>query len=210
MAESIAAKTVMYALPAMDAVRVEHEGTMDIYSPPDATSDTPAVVIVAGYPDGGFERMAGCKFKDMGSSTSWARLIAASGLVAIAYTNENPESDLHALVRHLGTRRIGLWASSGNVPLALALAMTGRVRCAALLYGYTLQVEEQAKQFRFANPCAGKTVEDLREDVPLFLARAGRDEMPRINDAMDAFIAGTLRRNLPVTVVNHPTGPHAF
>src|SRR5258708_29067488 len=72
---------------------------MDLYYPPDAASGTqiPAVVVVAGYPDPGFERMLGCKFKDMGSSVSWGRLLAASGLVAITYADREPEADLAAL-----------------------------------------------------------------------------------------------------------------
>ncbi len=47
-------------------------------------------------------------------------------------------------------------------------------------------------------------------DVPLFVARAGRDEMPHLNDTIDRFLARALAINLPVTLVNHRTGPHAF
>jgi hypothetical protein len=47
-------------------------------------------------------------------------------------------------------------------------------------------------------------------DVPLFLARAGRDEIPHLNDALDRFLAHAVARNLPVSFVNHPEGPHAF
>jgi hypothetical protein len=56
------------------------------------------VVIVEGYPDPGLKAVFGCRFKEMGSTTSWARLIAASGMVAVAYTNERPEPDLHGKV----------------------------------------------------------------------------------------------------------------
>jgi acetyl esterase/lipase len=187
----------------------------------------PAVVIVAGYPDAGFEKMLGCKFKDMGSSTSWGRLIAASGMAAITYTNREPEADLHAVLAHVRSHseelgidasRMGVWASSGNVPLALSLLMMGleHVKCAALCYGMTLDLDgsrwvaDAAKQFGFANPCAGKSVDDLPRDVPLFLARAGKDAIPHLNDAMDRFVAHALARNLAVTLVNHPEAPHAF
>ena len=47
-------------------------------------------------------------------------------------------------------------------------------------------------------------------DLPLFIARAGKDEMPGLNDSIDRFVAGALARNLPLTLVNHPTAPHAF
>ncbi len=105
---------------------------MDLYCPPDATpaARTPAVVIVAGYRDAGFQKMLGCRLKDMQSSISWGRLIAASGLVAITYTNVDPAADVEAVIDHVRANaaasgidgdRIGLWASSGNVPLALWL-----------------------------------------------------------------------------------------
>jgi hypothetical protein len=71
-------------------------------------------------------------------------------------------------------------------------------------------VADAAAQFGFVNPCAGRSVEDLPDDIPLFLARAGLDRMPHLNDTLDRFIAQGLARNLPMTVVNHATGPHAF
>ncbi len=71
-------------------------------------------------------------------------------------------------------------------------------------------VAEAASVFRFVNPCAGRALEDLPVDVPLFVARAGRDEMPHLNDTIDRFLARALETNLPVTLVNHSTGPHAF
>ena len=203
---------------------------MDLYSPPDSRSDarTPAVVIVAGFPDVGFQARLGCRFKDMESSVSWARLLAASGMVAITYTNREPAADLHALLQHIRSdaaalgideNRIGLWASSGNVPLALSVLMHGTSRyakCAALCYGYMLDLEgatgvaDASRMFGFVNPNAGKSIEDLPRDVPLFVARAGQDELPGLNETLDHFLAGALACNLPVTFVNHADAPHAF
>ncbi len=201
---------------------------MDVYLPPDMKNgDTrPAVVIVGGYPDPGFEKMFGMKFKQIGSSTSWGRLIAASGLIAATYANREPVADLDALLDHLrknvaslgidGTR-LGILASSGHVPLALSVLMRRpQLRCAALLYPMTLDLDggtgiaSAAKAFRFVNPSAGKTVEDLPAKTPLFVARAGKDEMPGLNEALDRFVAKAIARNLPISVVNHPEGPHAF
>jgi acetyl esterase/lipase len=105
------------------------------------------------------------------------------------------------------------------VPLALSLLMKeGRepLRCAALLYGYTLDLDgstgvaEAARTRGFVNPCAGKSLDDLPPDVPLFIARAGADEMPGLNEALDRFLVKALGRNLPVTFVNHAAAPHAF
>jgi acetyl esterase/lipase len=186
------------------------------------------VVIVAGFPDPGFQKIVGCKFKEMGSSISWARLISASGLVAITYANRNPVADVHTLLHHLGANgaslgidgaRIGLWASSGNVPLALSLLLATEdtpPKCAALCYGYMMDlgastgVADAARTFGFANPCAGKSVGDLRQDIPLFLARAGSDEMPRLNETLDRFVVEALARDLPLTLANLASAPHAF
>jgi dienelactone hydrolase len=45
---------------------------------------------------------------------------------------------------------------------------------------------------------------------PLFIARAGKDEIPTLLDSVDRFAAEALKRNVPVTVMNHPSGPHGF
>ncbi|HYC58628.1 MAG TPA: hypothetical protein VEK79_03600 [Thermoanaerobaculia bacterium] len=218
---AIAEKTVLYELPGMDDVLVQRDVayrgdlTMDVYRS-ETTGSQPVVVLVAGYPDPGFARMVGCRFKDMGSTVSWARLIAASGMTAIAYTNTDPRADLLHLLEHLDTDRIALWASSGNAPLALSAVIDAkpRVKCAALCYPFVLDtdgctdVADAATAFRFTNPQA--SFNDLPHDVPLFFARAGRDETPHLNAALDRFIARALAANLPITVANHPNEPHAF
>ncbi len=204
--------------------------TLDLYHPTDFVEGTaiPTVILVAGYPDPGFEKYVGRKFKETGSSRSWGRLLAASGLAVVAYTNTDPEADLRELLRFLRENgpaygvdpaRMGLWASSGNVPLALgALMEDGRksLKCAALCYGYTLDLDgatdvaEAAAMFKFANPNAGKTVADLPVDLPLLLVRAGIDAMPGLNDALDRFLLAALKHNLPVSLVNQAVGQHAF
>src|SRR3954465_13384895 len=103
--------------------------TMDVYSPEDTVAATPlpAVVLVAGYNDVGYEKMLGVKFKEMALAVSWGQLIAASGMRAIASSNREPAPDLAALLQHVRAQaaplgidadRVGLWACSGNVPLA--------------------------------------------------------------------------------------------
>ena len=232
----ITRKTVFYQTPGADAVTVRADIayrasapalTMDIYYPPEAKSGVrvPAVIVVAGYPDPGFERFLGCKFKEMGSTVSWGRLIAASGMIAITYSNADPATDLDALREHarqdaaplgIDERRIGLWASSGNVPLALSLIAQKQVKCAALCYGYMLdldgstRVAEAAKMWGFANPAASKSMDEFPADVPLLIVRAGQDQTPGLNETIDSFLTHAVRRNLPVAFVNHPPAPHAF
>ena len=105
------------------------------------------------------------------------------------------------------------------MPLALSALMredSGPLRCAALCYGYMLDadganvVAEAARKFGFANPCAGRSVADLPKGLPLFVARAGRDETPGLNETIDRFVAEALAHNLPITLANHRDAPHAF
>ena len=44
----------------------------------------------------------------------------------------------------------------------------------------------------------------------MLFVRAGRDQFPGINEALDSVIAGMLTRNLPFTLINHATGAHGF
>ncbi len=234
----MATRRVLFHLPGMEAIAVRRDLeyrqtdagmlTLDLYAPPDrsALAPLPAVVIVAGYPDAGFQKHVGCRFKEMGSTSSWGQLLAASGIAAIAYANREPVADAQALLEFLhenagslgiDAARIGLWSSSGNSPLALAMLMGGpRIQCATFCYGYMLDpdgaeiVAPMSRAFGFVNPCAGRTVEDLPPDVPLFLARAGRDQTPRLNETLDAFVSAALGSNLPITFANLPGAPHAF
>jgi len=233
----LAAQRVVHAIAGMEAAPVRLETyrvtdagslTMDLYYPAHVASGTrlPAVVLVTGYTDAGAQRIFGVKFRGMGSFVSWSQLIAASGLVAIVYENDAP-SDAHHVLRHLqqhaaalgiDTRRVGLWACSGHGSNALSLLMDHRdaFACALLAYPYTLDLDGSTKvtaaagQFGFVTPAAGRTVADLPTGVPLLLVRAGNDQMPGLNDALDSFAAAALAANLPVTIRNYPEGPHAF
>jgi acetyl esterase/lipase len=203
---------------------------MDIYYPPDRTKEDglPAVVFVSGYSDPGFERMVGCKLKDMESYISWGQLTAASGLVAVTYTNTDPAVDIQSVLQYIrqnaeslriDPNRLGIWACSGNVPNALAVLMEGDrdyLKCAVLCYGIMMDVDgsdtvaQLSRTFGFVNPAIGKSVDDLPTDLPLFIVRAGQDQMPHLNETIDSFLAAALKINLPVTLVNFPSAPHAF
>jgi acetyl esterase/lipase len=163
----------------------------------------------------------------MGSFVSWARLVAASGVAAITYANHDP-ADVEDVFRHIQQHgpslgidctRLGVWACSGHAPNALAfLIRHGRAgfRCAALAYPYTVdlgdstRVAAAAAHFRFVTPASGSSMRDLPHDLALFVARAGRDEMPGLNDALDRFVVEALALDLPLTLVNHSHAPHAF
>lgn len=240
----LAKMMVVYSMPGMDEVTVRRDVTyrttesgslsLDLYYPPGAAASGalerrhPAVLIVYGYSDAGARNVFGRSFKEMGSTVSWAELIAASGMVAIAYSNREPVEDVGLVLEHvrdnastlgIDETHLGLWAASGNVPLALWLLMQknwSALKCAALCSGFMLDlrgataVADMQKTFRFANPCAGKSVDDVRDDVPLLIVRAGRDQFAGINESIDSFVRDAVRRDLPVTMINHAGAPHAF
>jgi hypothetical protein len=252
--DHISQKRAVYRIAGMERALVRKDvvyrttgagsQTLDVYSPADAADGIrrPAVVLVAGYNDVGYEKMLGCRFKEMAMSVSWGQLIAASGIVAIAYTNREPAGDLDALLQHvrehsaslgIDAQRIGVWACSGNVPLALSALMRDTttpgpkgpglqddarlgLRCGALLYGYMLDLDgatgvaEAAQMFRFTNPNAGRSLDDLPPDLALFIVRAGQEQFPHLNESIDRFVAKALALNRPITLVNHATGPHSF
>jgi hypothetical protein len=115
--------------------------------------------------------------------------------------------------------RVAVFASSGHVPVALTAAMSDfpvKVACAAFLYGYTLdlhgtdRVSAASAMFKFSNACDGRSANDLNYDLPLFLARAGKDEMPGLNASLDDFAGAVLAENAPLTLINHASGGHAF
>lgn len=237
--EDIAKKKVVYQVQDMDDVTirldVEYHRTedgvqmMDLYSPAEAKSGArlPAVVFVSGYPDAGMQKMLGCKLKEMGSYISWAKLTAATGIVAVTYSATEPVGDLQSVLRFvrqnaaelgIDETRMGVWACSGNVPNALSVLMkedAGYLKCAVFLYGLMLDLDgstsvAQAQQmFGFANPTVGKTVDDLPAELPLFIARAGLDN-PSLNETIDRFLVKAVSRNLAVTFVNHHSAPHFF
>jgi acetyl esterase/lipase len=199
-----------------------------MYSPADrGGTRAPAVVFVTGFADEGMRRIMGCSAKEMASYVSWAEVMAASGFVAVTYTNRQPAADVqrvlgylreHSTAMGVDERRVGVWACSGNVPTALSVLMDRdtRIRCAALCYGFMLDadgstgVAEASRTFGFANPCADKACDDLPSNLPLFIARAGRDETPALNQSIDRFLRRAVDLNLPVTFVNYPMAPHAF
>ena len=226
----LAKREIVYRVPRAAAVQQRHstylaashiELPMAIYYPASQLRQSvPAVVLAFGYADP-VGRILNC-----GPVTSWARLLAASGMATVLYGAAAPADDIQAVLHHLrrhaeslsiDAERIGLLATSGSGPVALSAVMRDpNIRCAAVLYGYTMDLDggtavtDMARQTGFANACEGRTVDDLPATVPILFLRAGNDSFPSLNDLLDKVVARALMRNLPVAVVNHPTGVHGF
>jgi acetyl esterase/lipase len=206
---------------------------MDVYTPPNlAKADKlPAVIFVHGG--------AGSEFtaKDWGIYTSWGRLIAASGLAAVTFTHRltpqkrsiaDSAADLQAAIDHVRNKadalnidkdRLCLAAfSAGGVLLAPAIRdKPPYIRCLVNFYAF-MDVQQAGNLF-----IPNETKEDLKkfspityldQDVdkipPIFIGRAGRDQVATINDSIDRFLKEALAKNVSVTLANHPTGVHGF
>ena len=206
---------VVYKLPGMDSVKVfpnlkyssveNPHLLMDVYTPPDlaAGERRPVVLFIHGGAKPEY------RIKDWGIYQSWGRLIAAAGLVGVTFTHrlgypepylEEASEDLRHALAFLRANapswnsdadRICLAAySAGGQLLATPLRDTiPGVRCAVTFYAF-LNMESST--------------------IPMFIARAGQDANPGLNDAMDRFIASALAANAPITVFNHPAGEHGF
>ena len=145
MSQAITARRVVYEMPDEAAVVVrrdiEFSGadgqplTLDLYLPTDGhVRRTPVVLLIAGFPDAGTVKMLGCRFKEMQSVVSWATLLAASGVAAVAYANREQVGDLAALIDHLTAHAavlnideesVGLLSTSGHGPLGGAGLLRG-------------------------------------------------------------------------------------
>lgn len=230
---------VIYEIPGVSEIETQKEHvylvneiselTFDIYRPIFSPTNfpLPVVIFVFGFADSVMLAKRGYKLKDSGQYVSWSRLVAASGCAAITYETNQPERDILKLINHIqqnteslqiDRNKIGLWACSGNVPTALSVLMQEAhdyLRCIVMYYGAMLDwpesqiVADAAAEAGFANPCQMKTHEDLPSDVPMMIVRAGQD-YPPLNETIDRFLTEAVKRNLPLTFVNHANGKHGF
>ena len=184
------------------------ELAMDLYLPAgrDQGSRLPAVLLVHG--EAPPEVLRGVR--GWGQYSGWGRLLAGQGLAGVAVEHRAvAEAGFEGVVAELGAAlaavrdragelgidpgRLAFAGFSAGVPLTVA-ALAGPaagVRCAALCYGPPGDVE----------PWPGLP--------PLLVVRAGQD-LPYRNASIDAFVAAADAAGLPVELVEHPDGQHAF
>jgi hypothetical protein len=193
MRHEVTTRRLLYEIPGMDAVPVREASftgadgdplPMKVYG-----NHGPIVVILEGYPDAGVAKHVGCRFMDYEWTINMAQLIAASGMTAVTHSNRQPLPDAKALLEQVGApgKKVGIWSCSGHGPIVLEAA---------------------------ANASAGVLInpitQDFCPDIPLLVVRAGKDETPGLNVALDGFAARAIAANRPLTLVNYPEAPHAF
>lgn len=169
---------------------------MDVYRPSRMNVRAPALVF--------FNQSAGAQRTALTFYVRWAQTAASNGLVAIV-PDLRPGSttdDFRTLIAHLVGRAadygidgesLAVYAGSGNVSTAFPVVEDPRtiaVKAAVIYYGT-------------ANVTA------FRPDLPVLMVRAGLDRPP-VNAAMASLAASAVAQNAPLTLLNHPTGHHAF
>jgi acetyl esterase/lipase len=205
---------------------------MDVYSPLDAKPGERRPVLMFVHGGAGSESRP----KDWGIYKGWGRLAGASGLVGVTFTHRldfpkpllaESGADLAAAIDYVRTNaaklgadpdRICLAAYSAGGPL-LTLGYDEKrpyIRCLVAVYAF---LDLQQSSLHRDNEPAERVkqysmIEHLGEararQIPMLIARAGRDEIPTMNDSIDRFIARAIRENANVTIMNHPVGVHGF
>ncbi|MBC7895934.1 MAG: dienelactone hydrolase family protein [Cytophagaceae bacterium] len=171
---------------------------MDVYRPP---ASMPAG---RGYPVLVFFNRATGADRSGQFYAGWARMAASRGMVAILpdLRDGKQGEDFRALMAyldehatHLGMDHdaIAVYAASGNAYTALPILESPEaklVKAAVIYYG------------------AGD-VKEFRLDLPMLMVRAGLDR-PGLNVAMTELASRGVSQNAPITLLNYPTGHHAF
>jgi acetyl esterase/lipase len=207
---------------------------MDISTPEKQTPGEPLPVVF--FIHGGVPADIPVKPKDWGIYRSWGRLIAASGMAAVTFNHRvgfpDPNlaqgaadlTDAIAFVRGraadfgIDPERIALAAYSAGGPLLAAPIREPKpyVRCLVAFYSFLdlrssalhrkFLSEEQVRQF---SPAVALT-DSIGKLPPIFVARAGKDQIPDLLPGLDRFVAEALARNAPLVLYNQPDGAHGF
>lgn len=204
---------------------------MDIYYPPDFDFQRkiPAVIIVLGYPDVAGKKLLGSEFKNYIQLVSWCKIISASGMAGIVYESVNPEKDIIALSNYLkknedevkiDINKIGAWTCSAHTPTTISYILNGAdniFKCAVVYYGFFLtndfkylpQIDTLSQNMGFKTPRLSEPTV-WRKDVPIMIVRAGKDNVPYINQTLASFYDKALSQDLSITLINYQNGVHGF
>ena len=206
---------------------------MDVYHPPNLAKNERRPVVLFIHGGAGAETTP----KDWGIYTSWGRLVAASGLIGVTFTHrlsaektslEDAASDLAAAINPIRSNADSLNVDKARICLAahsaggalLSSAMRDKpeyIRCMAGFYAF-INIRQTGNLFT-----ANESPETLKKFspitylannsdkiAPLFIARAGRDQVPTMDDSIDRFIREAVAKNVVLTFANYPQGVHGF
>lgn len=238
---AVARRPVVMTLPGMDRAQVTRDIryapdaaphiAMDVYRPAGlkAGETRPAVIFIHG---GG---PPGAPMKEMGVYTSYGRLIAAQGLVAVTFTHQlgypktlirEGAADVEAAIAHVRSHaaelnvdpdRLCLAAYSAGGPMLSPYIADApaHIRCIVAYYPI-MEIEDSAIHKAAETPDTLAAFSPLRQlakpgrKPPMYLARAGKDEIPQLLAGLDRFIAEAVKADYPLTLANNPGAPHGF
>ena len=164
--------------------------------------------------------LAGVTFNHRRPGKDWSALAEAS-------------ADVDRLVDHvrahgdelgIDPERLALFAFSTGPPVGLRTALRDRphfLRCLVAYCGIMdlrpyrehtppSASDEELAAYSPALLVAGTAGARGNALPPLLVARAGRDDVPFLNESIDRFTAAALEANAPLTLLTHPTGRHGF
>lgn len=225
---------IVLTVPGMDRAAVQKglvyktdggvELLMDVYTPPDrkAGEALPAVFFVHGGP---IQPNLLTEPRDWGIFVSHGQLAAVSGFAGIAFNHRlygmdqygTAGSDVEDAIRYVRENaealgvdpdRIAVWVFSGGGPLLASFLADPPpfVRGLVSYYGILDFEDEALKRF---SPLESLRAREDGNVPPVFLARMAIDG-PAINRSVGLFVEEAFARNVPLTVMTHPTGRHGF
>lgn len=206
---------VVYKLPGSESVMhfanltysdVDNPNLLlDVYTPAGLARGERRPVVV--FIHGGAEPED--RVKDWGIYQSWGRLAAAEGMIGVTFTHrlgypepflDEASADLRSAIAYL--RANGEAWNADATRICLAAYSAG---------GQLLDAPMREKPDWLTCIVAFYAVLEMGPSpIPMFIARAGKDAAPGLNEAMDRFIASALAANAPVAIFNHPAGEHGF
>jgi dienelactone hydrolase len=179
--------------------------TVDIYYPPDHRFETKLPIVILSH---GFQETDEFD-KDMASQIDWAKLMAASGMIAIsAQAGQAPTQNSYRVFDFLAANadflgidltRIGFWAASGEGEPAFKaledkeLPYRDGFRAAVFLY----------------LDLSSATPSNWPQSLSLFVVKAGADKGIDPS-AMDNFVSQARSSNIPTEYIELAGAPHAF
>lgn len=172
--------------------------------------------------------------KNWGGYRSWGELTASMGYVAVVFTQslgmpgrsiENAGSDLedaltflkkNYLHYNIDTSKIAIMAYSAGVPLLSGALLNNQdnIKCLAAFYGFmdikNIEMWKAESRSTLAKFSLYNYLDSNPKFPPLFIARAGKEHNPGLNETIDHFVQKATTRNINITMINHPTGVHGF
>ena len=213
--------------------------TMDVYRPQRATERGPALIFVHGglvAGQAGPPPTAWPGYRSWGRLVTAAGLVGVVFNHRMT-TDENVEaaaSDVIAAVDYVRANAatlgidpdrlcVAVYSAGGPLASVFMREPARRIRCLVLFYPY-LDLEHMRSQspFRPAHPAAH--VDSLvpryspahlltvapASQPPIFLAMAGADAIPRLNDSIERFMRAAIANRVEIDFMLHRSGAHGF